>query len=497
VPERHRTPGSDPQSLGNLRRTKIVASLGPATQEPEVLDQIIDAGIDVARFNYSHGTHEDHKSRMTCLQERARAKRAVVGTMADLGGPKIRIKAFREGKIFLEEGDDFTLDADLTRNAGDSGHVGVTHKDLPKDVKPGDTLLLDDGRIILQVEKVVGNCVETVVLMGGELSSNKGLNRQGGGLSAKALTRKDFADLKHACEMGMDYIAVSFPRNADDIVSARKALKQLDARCGVIAKIERAEAVEAIEEIMAVSDGIMIARGDLGVELGDAALPAVQKRLIRLARDRNSLVITATQMMQSMIESPIPTRAEVFDVANAVLDGTDAVMLSAETSVGHHPVRVVKAMARICAETEAHQGAKGSDYRLDSHFQRIDEAIAMSTMYAANHIGAQAIAALTETGSTTLWMSRVNSAIPIFAFTRSENTSRRVTMFRGVYPIDFDITHTDYLEANKEMLNILKSRGAVADGDAVIITKGDLGGQRGGTNIMKIVRVGQLVEHRA
>ena len=357
--------------------------------------------------------------------------------------------------------------------------------------------MLDDGRIILQVEKVAGSCVETVVIMGGELSSNKGLNRQGGGLSARALTRKDFADLKHACELGMDYIAISFPRNAEDIVSARKALKQLNARCGVIAKIERAEAVAAIEEIMAVSDGIMIARGDLGVELGDAALPAVQKRLTRLARDRNCLVITATQMMQSMIDSPIPTRAEVFDVANAVLDGTDAVMLSAETSVGHYPVRVVQAMARICAETEGHQAAKGSDYRIDSHFQRIDEAIAMSTMYAANHIGAHAIAALTETGSTTLWMSRVNSGIPIFAFTRSEFTQRRVTLYRGVYPIAFDITHTDYLEANKEMLNTLLTRGVVEDGDAVIITKGDLGGQRGGTNIMKIVRVGQLVEHRA
>ncbi len=478
-----------------MRRTKIVATLGPATDDPEVLGGLLAAGVDVARINYSHGPRGHHSGRIGALRKLAEARGAQIGVIADLQGPKIRIERFRHGPVLLKEGDRFTLDTGLGRDEGDAYRVGVTYKDLPMEVSPGDTLLVDDGRIVFKVEKVAGSRVGCRVLMGGELSNNKGLNREGGGLSARALTHKDEVDIRHAVESGADYIAVSFARNREDIKEARRLIEKAEGRAGVIAKIERAEALSNIREILTEADGIMIARGDLGVEIGDAALPAVQKRLIKQARDMNRVVITATQMMESMIEHPIPTRAEVFDVANAVLDGTDAVMLSAETSVGRYPRRAVEAMARICLETEIEWGAKGADYRLDAHFGRIDEAIAMATMYAANHINARAIVALTETGSTSLWMSRVRSGIPIFAFTRRPETLRRVTLYGGVYPIAFDVTHTDFLQINREMIDILLARGAVAEGDTVIITKGDLRGISGGTNGMKIVHVGQLIDH--
>jgi pyruvate kinase len=480
-----------------MRRTKIVATLGPATDDPEVLDGLLTAGVDVVRINYSHGPLESHTKRIEQLRERAQARDLQIGVIADLQGPKIRIERFHQGAILLREGEHFALDTDLGRDEGDTHQVGVTYRDLPMDVTPGDILLVDDGRIVLKVEGVTRHRVECKVLMGGLLSNNKGLNREGGGLSARALTPKDEKDIHHAVEYGADYIAVSFPRNGDDIKEARRWVEKANGKAGVIAKIERAEALSDSKEILQEADGIMIARGDLGVEIGDAALPAVQKRLIRLARDMNRVVITATQMMESMIEHPIPTRAEVFDVANAVLDGTDAVMLSAETSVGRYPKKAVEAMARICLETEVESGAKGADYRLDAQFERIDEAIAMATMYAANHINARAIVALTETGSTCMWMSRVRSGIPIFAFTRRSETLRKVTLYGGVYPIPFDVIHTDFLQTNREMIDILLARGAVAEGDNIIITKGDLRGIAGGTNGMKIMRVGQLIDQTA
>ncbi len=483
--------------VGAVRRTKIVATLGPATDDEAIFKKLITAGVDVVRLNYSHQTREQHAARVQTLRELTRQIGAEVGVIADLRGPKIRLERFKNESVYLQDGDEFTLDVELDPSEGDESHVGVNYKDLPKDLKRGDTLLLDDGRIILKVERIVASCVECVVLLGGQLSNGKGLNREGGGLSAKALTPKDRGDIRHAVELGVDYIAVSFPRNAEDIHTARRLVEKAGGRCGIIAKIERVEALENLEEIIQAADGIMIARGDLGVEIGDAALPPVQKRLIRLARERNRLVITATQMMESMINNLMPTRAEVFDVANAVLDGTDAVMLSAETSVGQFPVKAVEAMARICLVTEASTGASGADYRIDQSFQRVDEAIAMSTMYAANHIGAKAIVALTETGATCTWMSRVRSAIPIFAFTRHRETCRRVTLCRGVYPINYDITHTDFLAANKEMIDHLLKRKAVKDGDVVIITKGDLRGRQGGTNGMKILRVGELLADSA
>ncbi len=475
-----------------MRRTKIVATLGPATDDPTVLNAVIAAGVDVVRLNYSHGTQDSHRERLALLREHSQVRTTPIGVIADLQGPKIRIQRFRGSPVFLREGQDFTLDMDLAENAGDRYRVGVTYHDLSKDVAPGDTLLVDDGRIVLEVQKVSGRRVQCLVRMGGPLSDSKGLNRVGGGLSAGALTDKDRSDLRHAVELGADYIAISFPRSAADIEEARRLVLEAGGRGGIIAKIERAEALQHIEEILLAADGIMIARGDLGVEIGDAALPPAQKRLIALARDRNRVVITATQMMESMIENHIPTRAEVFDVANAVLDGTDAVMLSAETSIGKHPHRAVAAMDRVCRETERHWGTQGANYRIEACFSRIDEAIAMSVMYAANHIGAKAIAALTETGSTCMWMSRIRSDIPIFAFTRHPETLRKITLYRGVCPIAFDVTHTDFLEVNREMVAILLERKAVGVGDILIITKGDLRGSAGGTNGMKIVRVGEL-----
>ncbi len=475
-----------------MRKTKIVATLGPATDSRKMMDKIILAGLDVARMNYSHGDHADHEKRMTLLRQRSAAHGKIIGVMADLQGPKIRIGRFKQGKVLLDEGDEFVIDANLSLNDGDDLRVGVTYKALPGDLVKGDTLLLDDGRIIMQVDRVRDASIECTVLLGGELSDNKGINKEGGGLSASALTSKDKKDLKHAIEIGADYIALSFPRNAEDVHALRRLITKAGSDAYIIAKMERAEALDNAAEIIEAADGIMIARGDLGVEIGDACLPPVQKRLIKQAREMNRIVITATQMMESMIENQIPTRAEVFDVANAVLDGTDAVMLSAETSIGKHPDKVIEAMSRICAESEFKMGDIGANYRIDSHFARIDEAIAMSSMYSANHMSASAIAAVTETGSTCMWMSRVRSGIPIVAFTRHEKTCRRVTLYRGVYPVKYDLTTTDFLKVNQEIISDLKSRGTVKDGDVVIITKGDLRGAEGGTNGMKIVRVGQL-----
>ncbi|RJQ46650.1 MAG: pyruvate kinase [Gammaproteobacteria bacterium] len=476
-----------------LRRTKIVATLGPATDDPKVLDRMIEAGVDVVRVNFSHGETEQQRLRAETVLNRARAYGRQIGVLADLQGPKIRIERFKQGKITLQEGDKFTLDARCKPDEGTQERVGIAYKELVGDVRRGDNLLLDDGRIVLWVEQVEGAEIRCRVVVGGELSNNKGINRQGGGLSAPALTDKDRADIKTAAAMQADYLAVSFPRNAEDVHEARRLFHAAGGAGGIVAKIERAEALNCLEEIIEASDAVMIARGDLGVEIGDAALPPVQKRIIQLARTLNRVVITATQMMESMIESPIPTRAEVFDVANAVLDGTDAVMLSAETATGKYPDKAVAAMDRICREAEKQRVTRVSDHRIDTVFKRIDEAVAMATMYTANHLGVKAIIALTESGSTPLWMSRISSGIPIYALTRHAETRRKVTLYRGVYPVSFDIPSTNHAEVNKEAVDELVRRGAVRDGDLLIITKGDLMGMHGGTNAMKIVRVGDMV----
>ena len=478
-----------------MRRTKIIATTGPATDKPGMMEKLFAAGTDVFRLNYSHQTHAHHERRIREIRALSREHKRAVGVIADLQGPKIRIEHFLTGRVQLREGSTFVIDTELPPNSGDEKHVGVSYKDLPRDVRAGDTLLVDDGRIVLNVREVRGHEVNCEVITGGELTDSKGINLKGGGLATGALTEKDKHDLQHAVKIGADFIAISFVRSADDIINTRRMLEELDSKARIIAKIERSVALDNIDEIIEASDAIMIARGDLGVEIGDASLPPVQKRLIKLARDKDRAVITATQMMESMIDHQMPTQAEVFDVANAVLDGADAVMLSAETSVGNYPDKSVIAMSRICEEAEKQRSIQVSDHRINQRFRAIDEAIAMATMYSANHIGAKAIAALTETGSTCVWMSRISSGIPIFAFTRHSGTRRRVSLYRGVYPVKFDITHTDPLMANKEIIDVLREKKVVQNGDFVLITKGDLRGSRGGTNNMKIIKVGESLEH--
>ncbi|MEE8118162.1 MAG: pyruvate kinase [Gammaproteobacteria bacterium] len=471
------------------RRTKIVATLGPAMDADGVLEAMFKAGVDVVRMNLSHGNAKDHEKRISRVREASHAVGQDVGVFADLQGPKIRIEKFRDGEIELADGEVFTLDAELDADAGTSETIGITYKNLPNDVAKGDVLLLNDGLIEFVVDKVEGSRIVCEVRTGGTLSNNKGINRKGGGLSAPALTDKDREDIKLSAKLNVDYVAVSFPRDANDVQTARDLVWDAGSRAGIISKIERAEALDNIEAIVEVSDAVMIARGDLAVEIGDAELPGVQKHIIHVARDLSTVAITATQMMESMIINPVPTRAEVLDVANAVMDGTDAVMLSAETATGKYPVKVVEAMARVCVGAEKHRATLRSKHRMDSYFERSDEAIAMAVMYTANHFNVKAIVALTESGSTALWMSRIRSGIPIFALTRHEATRRRVTLYRGVYPVAFDVLHVDQGKVLDDAARTLKEMGAVEKKDFVIITKGDFDGVAGGTNAMKILRI--------
>ena len=468
------------------RQTKIVATLGPATDRAGVLEAMIRAGVDVVRLNFSHGSHAEHAGRAAAVRKAAAAVGRDVAILADLQGPKIRIGAFDEGPIRLEPGDRFALDTSLPDEAGTREQVGCTYAALPQDVKTGDTLLLNDGLIALSVTSVEGTRVNTEVLIGGELSDHKGINRLGGGLSAPALTEKDKADLAQAAALEVDYLAVSFPRSAADIELARALLHQSGGKASVLAKIERAEALTCLDDIIRAADAVMVARGDLGVEIGDAELPGVQKRIISSARELNRLVITATQMMESMIHNPIPTRAEVLDVANAVMDGTDAVMLSAESAVGVYPLKAVEAMARVCLGAERQRSAERSRALVDTHFARTDEGIAMATMYTAGHMHANAILALTESGNTALWMSRQISDIPIFALTRHERTRRRMALCRGVYPVAYDASMTEAMPTPPEAIACLQRRGLIKTGDRVIMTHGDAG-VPGGTNTMKVL----------
>ncbi|MEW6613568.1 MAG: pyruvate kinase [Pseudomonadota bacterium] len=473
------------------RRTKIVATLGPASSDEKTIDRLIEAGVDVVRLNFSHGTAEDHIKRAELVRSRARAHGRAVGVLADMQGPKIRIGKFKDGKIQLKEGEPFILDVEC--ELGDESRVGVTYPNLPGDVERGATLLLNDGMIVLWVDKVVGKQVHTRVVQGGELSNNKGINRAGGGLTAPALTAKDREDIQTAAKLEADYVAISFPRSAEDVHEARRLLRAAGGHGAIVAKIERAEAIEAIEEIIDATDAVMVARGDLGVEIGDAAVPPVQKRIIRLARERNKVVITATQMMESMITNPIPTRAEVSDVANAVLDGTDAVMLSAETASGKYPVEAVAAMDRVCRETERQATWDLDEAILGNRWERIDETIAGASIIAASRLGATAIAAFTESGATTLWMSRANTHVPIYALSPQVHTRRKVTLYRGVYPVNFRLNrHDDPAQVMRAAEDELRRRGTVRDGDIIIITIGEPMAAPGGTNTMKIVRVGDL-----
>jgi pyruvate kinase len=473
-----------------LRRTKIVATLGPATDDERVLTDMVRAGVDVVRINFSHGAAADHARRLDLVRTAAARAGRYVGVLGDLAGPKIRIDRFAAGKVELADGAAFALDASLPVDAGTDQAVGIAYKKLPSDVLAGDVLLLNDGQISLQVLGVEGPRIRTRVLVGGELSNNKGINRQGGGLSAGALTDKDRDDIRAAASLKIDYLAVSFPRDAADMNEARTLLRQAGGHALLVAKIERAEAIKNLAEVTRASDAVMVARGDLGVEMGYAELAGLQKQIIQEARHQNRLVITATQMMESMIVNTIPTRAEVSDVANAVMDGSDAVMLSAETAAGKHPTKVVEAMAQIIVGAEKYQGAHVRiRQRNTGYFERTNEAIAAAVMYTANHLHVKAIVALTESGETTLWMSRVRSDIPIYALTRQAATRSRVTLYRGVYPVAYDVTDENrdahYFSIFRQLLDLK----LVAEGDLIILTKGELSGVVGGTNSMQILQV--------
>ena len=471
------------------RRTKIVATLGPATDSPEVLKRLIAAGVDVVRLNFSHGKAEDHQRRAMAVRAAAAELKRDVGILADLQGPKIRIESFADGPVDLQEGQAFTLDTALGTNAGDISVVGCAYEELPKDVIPGDVLLLNDGAITMLVDKIEGTRIVCSVLVGGVLSNRKGINKQGGGLSAAALTDKDKEDLRTAVALDVDFIAVSFPRSAADMEEARALVKEAGGTQLLVSKIERAEALVNLEEIVKASDVVMVARGDLGVEIGDAELPGWQKRIIAVSREQNRLVITATQMMESMISSPIPTRAEVLDVANAVMDGTDAVMLSAETAAGKYPIKTVEAMARVCigAESSAVSHYRRDSLRFDTHFAHTDEAIAMATAWTARHMQAQAILALTESGNTALLMSRSGIRIPIYAMTQHERTRRKMSLCRGVFPVAF--SPKDSLKPSEEAITTLGACATLKSGERVLVTKGDFDGLAGGTNSLKILTV--------
>ncbi len=473
------------------RATKIVATLGPASSSPEVLERMIRAGVDVVRLNFSHGKAQDHIDRAALVREVARRVGKEVAIMADLQGPKIRVGKFEGGKTMLEPGQSFILDG-ATTELGTNERVGLDYKELPRDLRPGDTLLLNDGLLKLTVDAVRGAEVHTTVVVGGELSNNKGINKAGGGLTAPALTAKDMEDIKTAMSFQCEYLAVSFPKNATDMEMARQlanvAGESTKHRAALIAQIERSEAIPVLESILRASDGIMVARGDLAVEVGNATVPALQKKMIKMARELDRIVITATQMMESMIVNPVPTRAEVSDVANAVLDGTDAVMLSAETAAGKYPVETVEMMSTICIEAErAEEVSLDADFT-NKLFGRIDQSIAMAALFAAYHLGCKAILALTESGSTALWMSRHRIHVPIYGLTSQVNSQRKMTLYRNVRPLLIP-SFTDRDQALAKAEALLVDQGVLKSGDTYAITVGEPMGHPGGTNMLKICRV--------
>ncbi|MFZ7217034.1 pyruvate kinase [Avibacterium avium] len=474
-----------------LRRTKIVCTMGPSTDRGNNLEKIIAAGANVVRMNFSHGTPEDHIGRAQRVREIAQKLGKTVAILGDLQGPKIRVSTFKDGKIFLNIGDKFVLDAELPKGEGNQEAVGLDYKTLPQDVVPGDILLLDDGRVQLKVLSTDGAKVFTEVTVGGPLSNNKGINKLGGGLSADALTEKDKADIITAARIGVDYLAVSFPRSSADLNYARQLAEEAGLKAKIVAKVERAETVmsdEAMDDIILASDVIMVARGDLGVEIGDPELVGVQKKLIRRSRQLNRVVITATQMMESMISNPMPTRAEVMDVANAVLDGTDAVMLSAETAAGQYPAETVAAMAKVCLGAEKMPSINVSRHRVDRTFDTIEEAVAMSAMFAANHMkGVAAIIAMTNSGHTAKLMSRISSGLPIFALSRHQETLNLCALYRGVVPVHFD-QESRTIEGLKAAIQLLKDKGYLVTGDLVLLTQGDLL-TSGGTNTCRTLVV--------
>ncbi|RYD15726.1 MAG: pyruvate kinase [Lysobacteraceae bacterium] len=473
-----------------LRRTKIIATLGPATDADGALKRLLAEGVDVVRLNLSHGVADDHRKRAAAVRAAAAELGREVAVLADLQGPKIRIERFADGPVELEPGAAFTLDCREEAPPGDATRVGVSYHDLWRDLRPADVLLLDDGLIALEVMEVREREVGCIVLAGGRLSDRKGINRLGGGLTVAALSDKDRADIRLTAELEADFLAVSFVKTAQDVEQARALLREAGGSAALVAKIERAEAIENLAEILEVSDAVMVARGDLGVEIGDAELPGLQKKIIREALEQSRIVITATQMMQSMVESPIPTRAEVLDVANAVIDGTDAVMLSQETAAGRHPDKAVAAMRRVCLGAERQfeptEDLSPGTHRLD----RTDQAIALAAMFLADQVGVRAIVALTESGGTAQWLSRYRSAVPIYALSRNAAARRRMLLYRDVHPVEFDAQGVGPTQAAREAIRHLFGLGMLVVDDRVIVTNGDHTGQLGGTNTLKLLRVG-------
>lgn len=474
-----------------LRKTKIVATLGPSSNSEEMLARMIAAGVNVVRLNFSHGSAEEHIHRAAMVRAIAAKLNRPIGVLCDLQGPKIRIGRFELGKVSLKTGDVFILDADC--ELGNQFHVGLDYKTLPQEVAEGVILLLDDGRISMQVDRVKGNQIHCLVLNGGVLSNNKGINRQGGGLSAEALTKKDRVDIKTAVALEADFIAVSFPKTAADVELARSLVKQAGGHASIIAKIERAEAIDNLAAIIEASDAIMVARGDLGVEVGDAAVPGLQKRMIRMARAQNKLVITATQMMESMISSPIPTRAEVSDVANAVLDGTDAVMLSAETAAGQYPLETVQAVHRVVMEAEKEYIKLEHAEKPEQVFLQTDETIAAAAIFTAKHLKVKAIAALTQSGNAARWLSRADAEVHIYALSPDKLARRKLTLHRGVYPFPIEQANKNKDEILHEMEQVLLQQKMVSPGDTVLLTFGEPIGSPGGTNTLKIVKIGPIL----
>ena len=477
-----------------MRRTKILATIGPASETPEVLRKMIKAGLNAVRCNFSHGTADDHRKRVQMIRDIAKEMGVPIGILADLQGPKIRVAKFENDKVVLEKGAEFTLDAEMDSEKGNHSTVGIDYKELPNDVKKGDILLLDDGKIVLTVKKVNGSKVVCSVTAGGALSNNKGINKKGGGLTAPALTEKDKEDIKTAASLHVDYVAVSFPRDGDDLRYARQLLKDQDCSAGIVAKVERTEAVDNIDDIIMASDAVMVARGDLAVEIGDENVPAIQKMIINRTRELDKIAITATQMMESMISCPTPTRAEVSDVANAVLDGTDVVMLSAESAAGDYPVEAIATMDRVIKAAEQSSLVTiVTKSNIERSYDQVDEAVAISAVYLANHVDAKAILSLTESGSTPRWMSRINTDLLIFALTRNKDTIGRMTLYRGVMPIEFDSTRMPKFYVNRSAIDELVKRNVVNDKEWIVLTSGDHMGVLGGTNKIKVVQVGNVL----
>jgi pyruvate kinase len=477
-----------------MRRTKILATIGPASETPEILTKMVKAGLNAVRCNFSHGTPEDHKKRVDMIRSVAKKLGVSIGILADLQGPKIRVAKFIESKVKLIKGSEFILDAEMDATKGTIKQVGIDYKELPNDVVTNDTLLLDDGKVVLKVKEVLGSKIITIVETGGDLSNNKGINKKGGGLTAPALTDKDKEDIKTAAALSVDYVAVSFPRDGDDMRYARELLEEQGCYAGLVAKVERTEAIANIEDIIEASDAVMVARGDLAVEIGDENVPAIQKMIINKSRELDKIAITATQMMESMITCPTPTRAEVSDVANAVLDGTDAVMLSAESAAGDYPVEAIAAMDRVIKAAEQSKLVQiVKKANTEKEYNKIDEAVAVSAVYLANHVKAKALVSLTESGSTPRWMSRINTDLPIYALTRNVETIGRMTLCRGVTPVMFDSTRMPLNYVNRSAVDEIVNKGEANVGDRLILTSGDHMGVHGGTNKIKVLQVGSVI----